>query len=121
MTKNQKILDDLERLCAVDVSGMDRDAKDAYIVELAAAVRESDLFRIASAIAVKGRKLLEVFIEERVPKEVKERLSVAKAEMNREELEELIELCDEEGYIIKLTRECRELLEKIQVCGNQIL
>lgn len=114
VTKNQKILDDLERLCAIDVTGMDRDEKDAYIVELASAVRESDLFRIHSAVAVKGRKLLEGFIEERVPKEIKERLAIAKAEMNREDLEELMELCDEEGYIIKLTRECRELLEKIQ-------
>ena len=29
------------------------------------------------------------------------------------ELEELIELCDNEGYIIKIVRECRELLDKI--------
>eukprot|EP00040_Diaphanoeca_grandis_P036460 m.232435 g.232435 ORF g.232435 m.232435 type:complete len:1418 (-) comp33622_c0_seq1:24-4277(-) len=112
-TKNQKILDDLERLVKVETANMKREEKDAYIVELAAAVRESDLFRIHSAVAVKGRKLLEVFIEERVPKEIKKRMSIAKAEMIREELEELLELCDKEGYIIKLTRECREVLEKI--------
>ena len=75
-----------------------------YIIELAAAVRESDLFRINTAVAKQARDLLEKFIEERVPKEVKERLSCAKSEMNREELEELIELCDNEGYIIKARR-----------------
>ena len=38
VTKNQSILDDLERLCAVNVAEMDRDEKDEYIIELANAV-----------------------------------------------------------------------------------
>lgn len=135
MTKNQRILDELERLVAIDVGNMDRDEKDEYvalssaatlripfgftvapsssepatsnvgtrarpsryIVQLAAAVRESDLFRIKTAVAEKGRQMLEKFVEERVPIEVKERMSVAKAEMNRDELEDILELCDAEG------------------------
>lgn len=113
VTKNERILIELERLLAIDVAGFSKEDKESYIIELAAAVRESDLFRIKTAIAEKGRRLLEKFIEERVPKEVKERLSVAKTEMDRGELEELIELCDREGYIIKVVRECRELLEEI--------
>ena len=97
VTKNERILQDLERLLKVDVSGMSKAEKEEYIVELAAAVRESDLFRIKTAVANSARKLLEHFIEERVPKEIKTRLSVAKTDMVREELEELIELCDREG------------------------
>jgi hypothetical protein len=138
VTKNQRILDELERLVAIDVGNMDRDEKDEYvalssvarshsafsvwvyrvapsssesassnvgtrarpsryIVQLAAAVRESDLFRIKTAVAEKGRQMLEKFVEERVPIEVKERMSVAKAEMNRDELEDILELCDAEG------------------------
>lgn len=91
-----------KRLTETDTSGMSKAEKEEYIIELAAAVRESDLFRIKTAVAEKGRKMLERFIEERVPPEVKERLNRAKMEMIRSELEELLELCDKEGYYIKV-------------------
>jgi hypothetical protein len=112
-TKNERILLELERLLKIDTAPMTKEAKEEYITELAMAVRESDLFRIKVAIANDARKLLEKFIEERVPREIKERLSIAKQEKDRGELEELIELCDNEGYIIKIVRECRELLDQV--------
>lgn len=88
-------------------------------MQLAAAVRESDLFRIKTAVAEKGRKMLEKFVEERVPVEVKERMSVAKAEMNRDELEDVLELCDAEGYAVSqitmILNSGRSLLELVSV------
>lgn len=32
---------------------------------------------------------------------------------DREKLERVLEICDEKGYATKLTRACRELLEKV--------
>lgn len=54
VTKNEKILNDLERLTNMETANMDRATKDAFIIELAGAVRESDLFRIKTAVAEKG-------------------------------------------------------------------
>ena len=66
VTKNERIEAHLARLVRVSHSSMGKAAKDAYIVELANAVREADLFRVKSADAEKGRALLERFIEERM-------------------------------------------------------
>lgn len=55
VTKNENIHKNLDRLTSVDSSGMGSDEKNAYIIELADAVREADLFRIKTAVAEKGK------------------------------------------------------------------
>ena len=79
----------------------------------AQAVREADKFRLKTPIANKARKLLERFVEERMDSRTKKMLQDAKREKNRAKLEEAVKICDREGFVTKLVRECRELLEKI--------
>ena len=112
VNKNETITKNLARL--VNVPSFANDAeKERYIIELADAVREADIFRVNTPDAQKGRALLEKFVEERMDPETKRRLRDAKDTMDRAKLESVLEHCEREGYITKLVRECREILDNI--------
>ena len=113
MTKNERIEANLARLVKVSTGGMSKAQKDDYINELANAVREADLFRVKSADAEKGRALLERFIEERMDPQTKRDLEAALRTMDRAKLEAVLRVCDANGYITSLVRQCRELLGKV--------
>lgn len=58
--------------------------------------------------------MLERFVEERVPAHVRTELGAAKKSMDRKRLTTILATCDKEGYQIKITRECRMLLDQIE-------
>eukprot|EP00039_Didymoeca_costata_P010685 m.144552 g.144552 ORF g.144552 m.144552 type:complete len:1420 (-) comp14925_c0_seq1:86-4345(-) len=113
VTKNERIIQNLDRLTKVDYSDFSEKEKELFIIELADAVREADLFKIKTKSAEKGRNLLEQFVEERMDTATKKKLEKAKKNMDRELLIEVLEHCDKQGYITKLVRACKELLEQI--------
>ena len=112
VNKNETITKNLARLVNVPTFANDAE-KESYIIELADAVREADIFRVNTPDAQKGRTLLERFVEERMDPETKRRLKEAKDSMDRAKLESILEHCEREGYITKLVRECKEMLENI--------
>ena len=114
ITKHETILANLERLTSADHESMEHDEKENYIVRLADAVRQADLFRIKTKTAEKGRKMLEIFVEERMDPKTKKQLAAAIESMDLGKLEAVLEVCDREGYLTKLVRKCRELCEQIQ-------
>ena len=113
ITKNERIDANLARLVQVSTAGMSKAQKDDYIVELANAVREADLFRVKSADAERGRAMLDRFIEERMDPGTKRDLEEAHRTMDRLKLETVLATCDAKGYITSLVRKCRELLGKV--------
>jgi len=113
-TKHETILANLCRLTKVDHESMDHDDKENYIIRLADAVRQADLFRIKNKDAEKGRNMLEIFVEERMDPETKRMLKAAHESMNLDKLERVLDICEREGYITKLVRACREMCEQIQ-------
>eukprot|EP00041_Stephanoeca_diplocostata_P035801 m.1275779 g.1275779 ORF g.1275779 m.1275779 type:complete len:1469 (+) comp24762_c0_seq12:253-4659(+) len=114
ITKNERILEALETLTNVDSSTMDHDEKENYIIRLADAVRQADLFRIKTKTAEKGRAMLEHFVEERMDPKTKRQLEDAIKSMNLDKLQTVLEVCEREGYLTKLVRRARELCEQIE-------
>ena len=114
VTKNERIHKNLEKLTKVDWSGFGHDEKEAFIIQLADAVQQADLFKIKTPAAEKGRSMLEMFVEERMDPETKSRLEKAKRTMDRDLLDDVLEHCGRMGYITKLVRACRELQEKVE-------
>ena len=114
VTKNERIHKNLEKLTTVDWSGFDHDEKESFIIQLADAVQQADLFKIKTSAAEKGRSMLEMFVEERMDPETKRRLEEAKKTMDRDLLDDVLEHCGRMGYITKLVRACRELQEKVE-------
>eukprot|EP00040_Diaphanoeca_grandis_P025752 m.143132 g.143132 ORF g.143132 m.143132 type:complete len:1427 (-) comp30293_c0_seq1:306-4586(-) len=113
-TKHETILANLSKLTRVDHESMDHEEKENYIIRLADAVRQADLFRIKNKDAEKGRNMLEIFVEERMDPKTKRDLQLAIESMDLNKLERVLEVCEREGYITKLVRACRELCEQIQ-------
>ena len=113
INKNETITKNLARLVRVDHQNLSESEKEKYVIELADAVREADIFRVKSSDAEKGRALLERFVEERMDPKTKRLLSEAKNAMDRDKLETVLAHCDREGYLTKLVRECREMYENI--------
>ena len=101
-------------LCQVEWSGFDHDEKESFIIQLADAVQQADLFKIKTPAAEKGRSMLEMFVEERMDPDTKRRLEEAKQTMDRNLLDDVLEHCGRMGYITKLVRTCRELQEKVE-------
>lgn len=87
--------------------------KEDFIISLATAVRDADLFKINTPAAQRGRAMMERFIEDRMDPETKRRLKTVQRSKDRVELEELLDHCDRQGYVTRAVRACRELLEKI--------
>jgi hypothetical protein len=114
VTKNERIHQALDKLTKIDWSQFDHDEKESFIIQLADAVTQADLFKIKTSAAEKGRQMLEMFVEERMDPETKSRLAEAKQSMNRDLLDDVLNHCARMGYITKLVRTCRELLEKIE-------
>ena len=75
-TKNETIDADLKRLVAKGPSAnsLPKADKEAYMMDLADAVREADKFRIKSPISEKARVMLDKFCEERVDPKTKRML-----------------------------------------------
>ena len=113
INKNETITKNLARLVRVNHSSLGDEEKEAYVIELADAVREADVFRVKSSDAEKGRALLEKFVEERMDPATKRQLEEAKRLMDREKLDNVLKHCEREGYLTKLVRECREMYENI--------
>ena len=84
------------------------------MIELSFAVRAADKFRISTPDAEKARALLEKYVEERMDPKTKRDLESAKTSMDRAKLEEVLAVCDKEGYVTSLVRECRQLLSQIE-------
>lgn len=114
-TKNETIDNNLKKLTAQlkDTSGMSKDEKERAIIELADAIREADKFRVKTKIAEQARSMLDRFIEERVPDKVRKQLKRAHDSKDKALITDVLEICEREGWIIKLVRDCRMLLEKI--------
>jgi hypothetical protein len=110
------IITALENIMALDHESMDDEEKEDYIIRLADAVREADLFRINTKSAEKGRALLEHFVEERMDAKVKRQLETARDQKSLPKLLDALEICEREGFVTKLVRECRQLCEEIEDC-----
>jgi hypothetical protein len=54
VTKNERIHQNLDRLTKVDWSGFSESEKETFIIELADAVQQADLFKIKTPAAEKG-------------------------------------------------------------------
>eukprot|EP00949_MAST-11_sp_MAST-11-sp1_P000183 g183.t1 len=115
ITKNENIRADLKRLVgAVSKSGLAEKEKERLMIELSFAVRAADKFRISTPDAENARALLEKYVEERMDPKTKRDLESAKTSMDRAKLEEVLAVCDKEGYVTSLVRECRQLLSQIE-------
>jgi hypothetical protein len=104
----------LKQIIETNISGYNDEQKENYFMMLARAIKEADQFRIKTPTAEKARKLLEAYVEERMDSGTKRKLQEASRTMDYDLLEEVIAICDEKGYATKLTRLCRELLDKVR-------
>ncbi len=113
VTRTEKVTKEVKRLAFVKTEGMSGTETEVYLSQLANAVREADSFRVSTKESDIARKRLEKFVEARMdPKTLKD-LKMARSSADRSLLESVLEVCNREGYITKLVRECTLLLEKI--------
>jgi hypothetical protein len=118
MTK--EIGDKLKKLVSVNTSGMDKAAKEEYFDKLAHGVRQADEFRLKTPDAEKARKTLDDYIEARMDPETKRMLESSLKSMDKAALEAALAQAALHGYRTSLTRNCSEMLEKVQECEEAL-
>mmetsp|Transcript_10588 Transcript_10588/g.25881 ORF Transcript_10588/g.25881 Transcript_10588/m.25881 type:complete len:1397 (-) Transcript_10588:192-4382(-) len=112
--KNQEINDALKRLSRVDANTLAPKEREGFFIELAEAVSEADKFRVKTDDAERARRMLEAFVEARMDPKTKRELKEAYEKQDLKLLREVVKKCDKEGYRTKMTRQCQELLAKIE-------
>ena len=76
-------------------------------------VREADIFKLDSAAAEKARQMLERYMEERMDPATKKRLKKAYKNMDKHELQDVLDYCEQEGFVTDMTRKCTDMLNQI--------
>lgn len=112
--KNQEIRDALRRLSRVNANSLKPKEREGFFIELAEAVSDTDKFRVQTADAERARKMLEAFVEARMDPKTKRELKEAFEKQDIKLLRSVVKKCDKEGYRTKMTRQCKELLSKIE-------
>jgi len=107
--------EDLARLTKIDpyVQYPNEADRENYFIELAAAVRSADEFRINTRDAEIARQMLDRFVEERMDPVTKRQLEEAYASKDMKKLEAVLRICEAHGYQTSIVRKCQDLLEKI--------